>query len=382
MTQSKNKLSFGEGAIAIARVVAACHPGAVAAYPITPQTHIVEELARLKAEGADYEYVRAESEAAAAAIVLGAASAGERAYTATSSQGLLFMLETLYNAAGLNIPFVLTLANRSLSAPINIWNDHSDAMAMRDAGIVMLFAENVNEAIKMHISAFRLAAEISLPVAVNVDGFLLTHASESYREYSSTDIGGFIPDIAPRLDVNLPETIGHLYGPEIFQQEKQTAHYKLCSALKNIFDCEDAFNNHFATGDNQTAENNGWLEYYGPAKADTVIIMMGSTAGTAKDAIDEANRVEKRYALLRLKTFRPLPSEAIFKLLKDKKYIAAIDRSLSLGSYSPLRSEISTVLGRKVAGIVAGLGGRPITRETIFKALDLTHSKADETHFI
>ena len=189
-----------EGSKAVALAVAACRPQVVCAYPITPQTHIVEGVGELAKSGelAGCEFINVESEFAAMSVAIGASAAGSRAYTATSSQGLLFMIEAVYNAAGLGLPVVMTLANRAIGAPINIWNDHSDAMAVRDAGWVMLFAESNQEATDLHIQAFRLAEELSLPVMVNMDGFVLTHATERIDVPTQEQVDAFLPPFVPR----------------------------------------------------------------------------------------------------------------------------------------------------------------------------------------
>ena len=169
-----------EGSKAMARVIALCRPQVICAYPITPQTHIVEGLGDLVREGElkNCEFINVESEFAALSVAIGSSAAGARSYTATASQGLLFMAEAVYNAAGLGLPIVMTLGNRAIGAPINIWNDHSDAMALRESGWFQLFAETNQEAADLHVIAFRLAEELSVPVMVCVDGFILTHAME------------------------------------------------------------------------------------------------------------------------------------------------------------------------------------------------------------
>src|ERR1035438_6340481 len=179
-----------EGSHAMAEAIALCRPEVICAYPITPQTHIVEGLGELVKDGTlvDCEFINVESEFAALSVAIGASAAGARAYTATASQGLLFMAEAVYNAAGLGLPIVMTLGNRAIGAPINIWNDHSDAMSMRDAGWLQLFAESNQDSIDLHIQAFRLAEELSMPVMVCVDGFILTHAVERVDMPDQADV--------------------------------------------------------------------------------------------------------------------------------------------------------------------------------------------------
>src|SRR6516162_4995537 len=219
-----------EGSRALAEVLALCRPEVVCAYPISPQTHIVEGLSALVKSGRlqHCEYVNVESEYAAMSAAIGASAAGARAYTATASQGLLYMAEALYNASGLGLPIVMTVANRAIGAPINIWNDHSDAMSQRDAGWLQLYAETNQEALDLHIQAFRLAEEISLPVMVCMDGFVLTHAVEPVDIPSQGDVDALLPPFEPRqvLDPEDPITIGAMVGPEAFAEVRYLAHAK------------------------------------------------------------------------------------------------------------------------------------------------------------
>src|SRR6187455_2723373 len=207
-----------EGSIAVAKAVALCRPEVISAYPISPQTHIVEALSDLVRTGelAPCEYLMVESEFGAMSAAIGSSATGARSYTATASQGLLYMAEALYNASGLGLPIVMTVANRAIGAPINIWNDHSDAMSQRDSGWIQLYAESNQEAVDMHIQAFRIAEELSLPVMVCMDGFILTHAHERIDVPSKEDVDSLLPAFEPRqvLDPADPVTIGALVGPE------------------------------------------------------------------------------------------------------------------------------------------------------------------------
>src|SRR5690349_9045428 len=206
-----------EGSRAVAETVALCRPEVICAYPISPQTHIVEALSQLvkKGELAPCEFVNVESEFAAMSVAIGASATGARAYTATASQGLLYMVEALYNASGLGLPIVMTVANRAIGAPINIWNDHSDAMSQRDSGWIQLFAVSNQEALDMHIQAFKLAEELSMPVMVCMDGFILTHAYERVDVPGQAEVDAFLPPYAPRqvLDPAEPVSIGAMVGP-------------------------------------------------------------------------------------------------------------------------------------------------------------------------
>ncbi|MBI2459273.1 MAG: pyruvate ferredoxin oxidoreductase, partial [Parcubacteria group bacterium] len=234
-----NKQQILEGSNAIAQTIRNIKPAVISAYPITPQTHIVEDLAKFKADGqADYEYVRAESEFAAASIVLGASATGVRAYSATSSQGLLLMTEVIYNIAGMRLPVVMTCANRAVSAPINIWNDQEDVMAIRDAGWILLFAENHQEAVNQHIMAFKIAEQLKLPVMVNVDGYVITHTYEPVIIPEAEQIKKYLPDYQPEpgqyLDPANPATLGALVAPAHYMEIRQELHDDLTASLKII----------------------------------------------------------------------------------------------------------------------------------------------------
>src|SRR6202142_3482349 len=227
-----------EGSRAMAEAIGLCRPEVICAYPITPQTHIVEGLGGMVRWGElkNCEFINVESEFAALSVAIGASGAGARAYTATSSQGLLYMAEAVYNAGGLGLPIVMTLGTRAIGAPINIWNDHSDAMSMRDAGWIMLFAEDNQEAIDLHIQAFRLAEQLSCPVMVCVDGFILTHAFERLDLPSQAQVDAFLPPYVPAqvLDPADPVSIGAMVGPDAFSEVRYLAHYKQTEALSVI----------------------------------------------------------------------------------------------------------------------------------------------------
>jgi pyruvate ferredoxin oxidoreductase alpha subunit len=227
-----------EGSHAVAEAIALCRPQVICAYPITPQTHIVEGLGEMVKAGelANCEFINVESEFAALSVAIGASAAGVRTYTATSSQGLLFMAEAVYNAAGLGLPIVMTIGNRAIGAPINIWNDHSDSMSMRDAGWIQLYAETNQEALDLHIQAFRLAEELSCPVMVCMDGFILTHAYDRVDVPAQKEVDAFLPRYEPRqiLDPSDPVSIGAMVGPEAFMEVRYLSHHKQLRALTLI----------------------------------------------------------------------------------------------------------------------------------------------------
>ena len=218
-----------EGSQAVAEAVALSRPEVMACYPISPQTHIVETLSQKVQAGeiGSCQFLNVESEFAALSVLIGASAMGARTYTATSSQGLLFMAEAVYNAAGLGLPIVMTIANRAIGAPINIWNDHSDSMAMRDAGWIQLFAENNQEALDLHIQAFRLAEELSCPVMVCMDGYILTHAFEPVDLPTQEQVDRYLPRYEPVqvLDPADPVSIGAMVGPDAFTEVRYLAHH-------------------------------------------------------------------------------------------------------------------------------------------------------------
>lgn len=234
-----------EGSQGVAQAVALCRPDVVCAYPISPQTHIVENLGLLCRKGVlqDCEYINVESEFAAMSVAIGASVAGGRAYTATASQGLLYMAEAVYNASGLGLPVVMTVANRAIGAPINIWNDHSDSMSQRDCGWIQLFAETNQEACDLHIQAFRIAEELSIPVMVCMDGFVLTHAFEAMDIPDQADVDVFLPPYSPRqvLDPDHPYSIGAMVGPEAFTEVRWLAHEHMLAAIPVIERTQKAF---------------------------------------------------------------------------------------------------------------------------------------------
>src|SRR3954465_15757790 len=227
-----------EGSRAVAETVALCRPEVIGAYPISPQTHIVEGLSKLVKEGrlAPCEFVNVESEFSAMSVAIGASATGARAYTATASQGLLYMVEAVYNASGLGLPIVMTVANRAIGSPINIWNDHSDAMSQRDSGWIQLYVESNQEAVDVHVQAFRLAEALSLPVMVCMDGFILTHAVERVELPTQAQVDAFVPPFEAWQvrDPGLPISIGGVVGPEAFMEVRYLMHAKQLRALELI----------------------------------------------------------------------------------------------------------------------------------------------------
>ncbi len=267
-----------EGSQAVAEAVALCRPEVICAYPISPQTHIVEGLGELVKDGAltPCEFINVESEFAAMSVAIGSSAAGARTYTATASQGLLFMAEAVYNASGLGLPIVMTVANRAIGAPINIWNDHSDSMSQRDCGWIQLFAESNQEALDLHIQAFKLGEELSMPVMVCMDGFILTHAYERVDMPTQAEVDAFLPPYEPRqvLDPAEPVSIGAMVGPEAFMEVRYLAHAKQMMALERIPQIAAEFAQRFGR------DSGGLVRGYRCEDAETIVVALGSVLGT------------------------------------------------------------------------------------------------------
>jgi pyruvate ferredoxin oxidoreductase alpha subunit len=358
-----------EGSRAVAETVAMCRPEVICAYPISPQTHIVEALSQLTKTGelAPCEYINVESEFAAMSVAIGASATGVRTYTATSSQGLLFMAEALYNAAGLGLPIVMTVANRAIGAPINIWNDHSDSLSQRDSGWIQLYAESNQEAADLHVQAFALAERLSAPVMVCMDGFVLTHAFERVDLAAPEAVDAFLPPFAPRqyLDPDEPVTIGAMVGPEAFAEVKYLAHSKQLAALEVIPEIASAFAGAFGR------DSGGLLSGYRLEDAETVVLAMGSVLGTLQDVADERRERGERVGVLSLKTFRPFPFDAVREALSNAGRIIVLERALAVGAGGVVAADVRGALGgRPFSTVVAGLGGRPITKASLHAMLD------------
>jgi pyruvate ferredoxin oxidoreductase alpha subunit len=358
-----------EGSRAVAETVALCRPEVVCAYPISPQTHIVEALSQLTKTGelAPCECINVESEFAAMSVSIGASAAGARTYTATASQGLLFMAEALYNAAGLGLPIVMTVANRAIGAPINIWNDHSDALSQRDSGWIQLYAESNQEAADLHVQAYAIAEALSAPVMVCMDGFVLTHAFERVDVATQEQVDAFLPPFAPRqvLDPDEPVTIGAMVGPEAFAEVKYLAHGKQLAALDLIPEVSARFAREFGR------EAGGLVSGYRLEDADVAVVAMGSVLGTLQDTVDERRERGERVGALAVKSFRPFPFDAVREALSDVASLVVLERALAVGSGGIVAGDIRAALpGRPFHTVIAGLGGRAITRASLHAMLD------------
>jgi pyruvate ferredoxin oxidoreductase alpha subunit len=360
-----------EGSRAVAETVAACRPEVICAYPISPQTHIVEGLSRIVKAGelGSCEFLNVESEFGAMSACIGASAAGARTYTATASQGLLFMAEALYNASGLGLPIVMTVANRAIGAPINIWNDHSDAMSQRDSGWIQLYAETNQEAADMHVQAFRLAEELSLPVMVCMDGFILTHAYERLEVPTAEQVSAYLPPFEPRqvLDPDDPMMIGAMVGPEAFTEVKYLMHAKQQMALAAIPHLAVEFERAFGR------RSGGLLRRYRCDDADTIVLALGSVLGTIEDVVDELRDDGVAIGAVGLKCFRPYPLDAVRTALARAERVVVLEKAFAVGAGGIVGQNVRLALSGlrpRVHDVVAGLGGRPITRASLRRLLE------------
>ncbi len=372
--------------MAVAEAVKACRPHVISAYPITPQTHIVENLSQFVADGElKAQFVNVESEFGAASVILGASATGARAYSTTTSQGLLLMTEVLFNIAGLRFPVVITCANRAISAPINIWNDQQDVMTIRDSGWILLFAEDNQEAADMHLQAFKIGEhpEIMLPVMVNMDGFILTHAFEPIEFIDQKMADEFLPPFKPELYLTPknPLTFGILAEPDWYLETRYRLQKAIEASTQMIEDVADQFKKTFGR------YQGGLVEKYRLEGADTVVVSMGSVVGTIKEVVDDLRDKGNKVGVLKIRAFRPFPKETIYDALKNVKNVIVIEKAISLGATGILYDEIKAALyGRQmqpeVSGFIAGLGGRDIPKESLVKVIEKGQVELTENDFV
>ncbi len=372
-----------EVSIAVADAVGLCDVDVVAAYPITPQTHIVEHLSELVADGhLNAEFVPVESEHSAMSACIGSAAAGARTFTSTCSQGYALMSELCYIASALRLPIVMAVANRAISAPINIWNDHADLMYARDTGWIQLIAENGQEAVDLSIAAFRIAEDkkILLPVQVNLDGFTLSHFIEPLTMPEQADVKKFLPAYKPalRLDPDKPVTFGPVGMPDIYTEARKAQDENL-KASKPII--QEIFNG-FAK---QFGRQYKLVETYKTEDAETIIVGMGSIAQTAMTAIDGMRAQGKKVGMARVRVFRPFPAKELIDAIKGAKNLVLLDRVTAFagGEVSgPVALEIKSALydrklTPKVGNFLVGLGGRDITIQNFEEMVERVASAKD-----
>ena len=375
-----------EVSIAVAEAAKLANTDVVAAYPITPQTHIVEHLAELVADGdLDAAYVPVESEHSAMSACLGSSAVGARTFTATASQGLELMHEVLFVASAMRLPIVMAVANRALSAPISIWGDHSDVMAARDTGWIQIFVENGQEAVDMTICAFRIGEDnkVLLPVMVHLDGFHLTHVIEPIELPEQNLVDKFLPPYKYPLplDPEKPVSMGAFGPPFIYSEVKYAQDVNLRASREVILECWQEFGKTFGRYYNP-------VETYHSEGARTLLLTMGSYSETAMEAIDKLRSEGKDVGLLKLRLWRPFPFEEVRQAVKDADVLIVLDRAISFGGPGgPVSSEVRSALyGQdkkpKVVGFVGGLGGRDISmsgfEKMITKGIEIARTGSEQ----
>jgi len=366
-------LEITEGSFAVAEAVRLCRPQVVSAYPITPQTHIVEALADMVANcKLDAEYITVENELSALSACVGASAAGSRVYSATTSQGLALMFEVCFNAAGMRLPIVMTIANRALGAPLSIWNDQQDSISLRDSGWLQFYAEDNQEATDLHFLAYRVAEDHSvlLPALVCFDGFILSHTYEPVEMLSQEDADKFLPKFTPyqRLDAADPISFGMYATPDYYHEFR----YEIDNAAKRAKEVIRKAGKEFETMFGR--DYSAMVEGYRLEDAETAIVAMGSICGTIKDAIDEMRAEGKKVGLLKIRVFRPFPTDEIAQALAKVKRIAVLDKNISLGAKGAVALEIRDALygsGIPVKGYILGLGGRDVRKKDIKEIVSL-----------
>ncbi len=352
-----------EGSEAVAHTVARCSPDVVAAFPITPSTHIPQELSRIQPEHG-FEFIPVEAEFSSISAVFGASAAGARAFTATSSQGLLLMHEVLFAASGTRLPMVMVVANRAVSAPLSIWNDWQDSVSQRDTGWIQLYCKNSQETVDATIQAFKITEEARIPVMVCFDGFYLTHEISPIDIPEKEEITAYAPKQEwDSLDVDDAKSFGCYATPEYYQGMKQDQHEALVASLPVIEKHAKEFAEKF--GRKQFA----FVEEY-KNDGDTAIISMGSLAEQAELVADEGLA-----GVVRVKCFRPFPREAVKKALEGKKRVVILEKDVSFGSEGALATEVKSLLfdegmSPEVTAIICGLGGKDVSVDNIKEALE------------
>ena len=362
-----------EVSIAAAEAVKQANVDVISAYPITPQTHIVEHLSELVANGEfDAEFFCVESEHSALSVCVGAAATGARTFTCTSSQGLALMSEITYIASGLRLPILMIISNRTLSAPLSIWNDHSDAMSIRDCGWIQFFVENGQEVYDHVFVGYRLGEDrnVLIPVIINMDGFILSHVIEPFELIEQEKIDQFLPPYQPvhRLHPDRPVTMGAFALPSIFAETKKAQEEAIRSSIPKILETWKAF------GD-MTGRYYHPIETYKAEDADTLLVTMGSCGETASVAVDKMREEGRSVGLVKIRLWRPFPFDAFKQAVVKAKQLVVIDRAISVGACGPVAAELKAALYGEVQrpsvyNFVAGISGRDVTPSDFIKMVD------------
>jgi pyruvate ferredoxin oxidoreductase alpha subunit len=378
----KKKMVVVEGSYAVAHSAKVCRPNVISAYPITPQTHIVEDLSQFIADGEipNCEYVNVESEFSAISALIGASAVGARTYSATTSQGLLLMHEALFNTSGMRLPVVMTVANRAVGAPINIWNDHQDAIAQRDTGWMQLYVEDVQEAADTLPQLYKIAEdnEVMLPGMVCMDGFILSHVYEPVILLEQELTDDFLPPFQPEniLDPENPKTFGAFAAPDTYEEFRYLQEQAMQKALPKIESAAKEFEEVFGR------YHGGLIDGYMLDDAEIIVMSMGSILGTVKDVVDEYRARGEKIGVLKVRSFRPFPKKQICEAVKNAHVVVVLDKNISIGTNEgALFTETKSCLYNSkvrvpVIGYTVGHGGRDIRVESIAKVIEETKKAA------
>jgi pyruvate ferredoxin oxidoreductase alpha subunit len=370
-----------EVSIAAAEAVKQANVDVISAYPITPQTHIVEHLSELVANGEmDAEFFCVESEHSALSVCVGAAATGARTFTCTSSQGLALMSEITYIASGLRLPMLMIISNRTISSPLSIWNDHSDTMSIRDCGWIQFFVENGQEVYDHVFVSYRLAEDrkVLFPVIINMDGFILSHVIEPIQLIEQEKIDQFLPPYQPlhSLHPDRPVTMGAFALPSIFAEAKKAQEEALRSSMPKVTETWKAF------GD-MTGRYYHPIETYKAEDADTLLVTMGSFGETASVAVDKMREEGRSVGLVKIRLWRPFPFDEFKRATLRAKQLVVIDRAISVGACGPVASELKAALygsdqRPSVYNFVAGISGRDVTPSDFVKMVDKAEIEIEE----
>lgn len=365
---------------AVSEAVKRARPSVIPVYPITPQTKISEKLADYVADGdLDAHYIKVESEHSAMSAAIGASGAGVRVFTATSSQGLAYMHEPVFAAAGMRVPIVMANANRALSAPINIWNDQQDSISERDSGWIQLYAETGQEAFDTILQAYKISEnqDILLPTMVCIDGFILTHTVDPVEVLSQEEVDSFLPKYTrgySYLDPEDPMSLGTLADTESYLEIRHDMEIAMEHSLDVIEEVGKEFGDFFG-------RYYGLIEEYKSEDADIILIAMGSLCGTIKDVVDKERENGKKVGLVRIRSYRPFPKDALKVAVKDAK-LAVIDKDISFGAGGAVYMDVKAALDNETYGFIIGLGGRDITPIDIEEIIEKTENPTKDIEWI
>jgi pyruvate/2-oxoacid:ferredoxin oxidoreductase alpha subunit len=365
-----------EGSHAVSEAVRLGRVQVVSAYPITPQTHIVEAISEDCADGSlDARFICVESEHSAMAAVIGAASGGVRAFTATSGQGLAYMHELLHWASGARLPIVMAEVNRALAPGWNIWADQTDSLSQRDTGWIQLYCEDGQEVLDTTLQAFRLAEDINLPVMIVLDAFFLSHTLEPVDVPDQDSVDRFLPPLTPRikLDTAAPYALGQMVSPAAYMEMRWDIQKAMEAVPTRFMAVEDAYEREFG-------RKYGMVEAVACEDADIIFVVSGTVSGTCRQVIDELRSEGEKAGMLKIKMFRPFPTDDVRRILDRAGKAAVVDRNFSFGMGGIFAQEVKAALCNEkkhpsVFGYIAGLGGRDVTPDTLKEAFRITKQR-------